>query len=157
MSAHVDHQLSQHSSSGQSSPTPSRKMQRCSYSTSDNRRCKMFRHASHPALCLFHARKERLLLESERVGPELTSISGEFRTTTDINHALGKLWDMLAHDRIPRKRAATMAYIAALLLPTVSRLRLETSEAVSFDAWKETLQRAFPSRPALPTRLTEKK
>ena len=157
MSAHIDHQLSQHPSAEQSSPTTSRQPQRCSHSTSDNRRCKMFRHASHPSLCLFHARQERLLLESERVGPELKSISGEFRTTTDINHALGKLWDMLAHDRIPRKRAATMAYIAALLLPTVSRMRLETSEAVSFDAWKETLRRAFPPRPALPTRAVEKK
>ena len=110
----------------------------------------MLLHPSHPTLCLFHARQERLLLESQRVGNELKSISGEFRTTTDINHALGKLWEMLAHDRIPRKRAATLAYIAALLLPTVSRVRSETQD-VDFDEWKRILRRAFPPRPALTT------
>src|SRR5215475_8672451 len=108
---------------------------RCSYSTSDNRRCTMLRHESHPHLCLFHARVERRILEADRVGAELASISGEFRTHADINHALGRLWDMLAHDRIPRKRAATMAYIAALLLPAVERVRLESSRLHGGDEW----------------------
>ncbi len=57
----------------------------------------MLRHTSHPSLCLFHARVESHILDSERVGNELASISGEFRTHSDVNHALGKLWDMLAH------------------------------------------------------------
>lgn len=150
MSAQVEYQVPQHTSSHQPPSVAPRKSQRCSYSTSDKRRCTMLLHPSHPTLCLFHARQERLLLESQRVGNELKSISGEFRTTTDINHALGKLWEMLAHDRIPRKRAATLAYIAALLLPTVSRVRSETQD-VDFDEWKRILRRAFPPRPALTT------
>ena len=119
---------------------------RCSYKTSDNRRCIMLRHESHPSLCLFHAREERRILEADRVGAELASISGEFRTNADINHALGKLWDMLAHDRIPRKRAATMAYIAALLIPTVERVRLESSRVNGTDARIHVLRAAFPCR-----------
>ena len=81
---------------------------RCSYATSDNRRCTMLRHATHPSLCLFHAREERHLIEADRIGPELASISGDFRTVTDINHALAKLWELLSHDRISRKRAGTL-------------------------------------------------
>ncbi len=132
---------------------------RCSYSTSDNRRCTMLRHDSHPSLCLFHAREERRILEADHVGNELASLSGEFRTTTDINHALGKLWDMLAHDRISRKRAATMAYIAALLLPTVERVRLEHSMASrnsGLDYWKQVLASAFPPPRATVTPPSEK-
>ena len=97
----------------------------------------------HPALCLFHAREERRL-EADRVGAELASISGEFRTNADINHALGKLWDMLARDCISRKRAATMADIAALLLPTVECVRLESSRVNSTDASINILRAAFP-------------
>lgn len=156
MSAAVEHQVPQ-SASSQQPLTTSRKPRRCTFSASDNRRCTMLLHPSHSSLCPFHARQERLLLESQRIGSELKSISGEFRTTTDINHALGKLWDMLADDRIPRKRAATMAYVAALLLPTVSRLRLETQDAVSCEEWKRILRRAFPPRPALAAPSTEKK
>ena len=133
---------------------------RCNYCTSDNRRCTMLRHASHPSLCLFHAREERRILDAERVGNELASLTGEFRTTTDINHALGKLWDMLAHDRIERKRAATMAYIAALLLPTVERVRLERSMARSsssgYEYWKDALARAFPSPKSAQSATVEK-
>lgn len=141
MSVHLQSKTSRRSSSRSSNSN------RCSYCTSDNRRCAMLRHNSHPALCLFHAREERRILEADRVGNELATLTGEFRTTTDINHALGKLWNMLAHDRISRKRAATMAYIAALLLPTVERVRLERSMAArtsGFDYWKDALARAFP-------------
>ena len=133
------------------------KSPRCHFRTSDKRRCTLLLHPSHPALCPYHARKERLLLDSERVGNELKSISGEFRTTTDINHVLGKLWGMLAQDRIPRKRAATLAYIAALLLPTVSRVYLETVDTTGFEEWKRTLRRAFPPRPALASPAPDKK
>ena len=117
---------------------------RCTHSTSDNRRCRMLLHSSHPSLCPFHARQQRLILESERVGPELATVSGEFRTHADVNHALGKLWNMLAHDRIPRKRAATMAYIAALLLPTLEPVRIESNRINGGDAWLAVLRRAFP-------------
>src|SRR5262249_29633161 len=117
---------------------------RCSFSTSDNRRCAMLLTSSHPSLCPFHARQERHILEAEKVGNSLSSISGEFRTHADVNHVLGKLWDMLAHDRIPRKRAATMAYIAALILPTLEPLCLESGRANGFDSWLSVLRRAFP-------------
>lgn len=131
----------------------------CTFRTSDNRKCTMLRHASHPSLCLFHARKERLLLESTRIGPELASLSGEFRTHADVNHALTKLWELLAHDRISRKRAATFAYIAALLYPTIERVRVESNMAsrnLGFDAWKEALARSFPPRKPIQSPSLEK-
>ncbi len=37
---------------------------RCQFETSDGRRCRMLRHNGHPTLCLFHARDEMQLLES---------------------------------------------------------------------------------------------
>jgi hypothetical protein len=62
----------------------------CQFPFADGQ-CRMFRHNSHPSLCLVHAREEQQLLALEEIGEELQSISSEFRTTTDINHVLGKL------------------------------------------------------------------
>jgi len=41
-----------------------------------------------PPSGLVHAREEQQLLAQEEIGQELVSISGQFRTTTDINHVL---------------------------------------------------------------------
>src|SRR6266851_491664 len=79
-------------------PTPS--LNRCQFETSDGRRCRMLRHNGHPTLCLFHARDEMQLLESQRLGAEISaSITGEFMTSTDINFVLGKLFTALAQNR----------------------------------------------------------
>jgi len=89
---------------------------RCQFETSDGRRCRMLRHNGHPTLCLFHARDEMQLLESQRLGAEISaSVTGEFMTSTDINFVLGKLFTALAQNRIPPRNAAILAYIGQLM------------------------------------------
>src|SRR5260221_595292 len=62
----------------------------------------MLRYPGHPCLCVFHARAEAQLLETARLGGELSqTVSGDFMTATDINHALGRLYAAVAEDRIP--------------------------------------------------------
>jgi len=52
----------------------------------------MLRHPGLPCLCLFHARAESQLVETENFGSEpAQAISGNFMTATDINHAMGRL------------------------------------------------------------------
>src|SRR6266481_5564755 len=53
--------------------TPSADPNRCQFETSDGRRCRMLRHNGHPTLCLFHARDEMQLLESQRLGAEISA------------------------------------------------------------------------------------
>src|SRR2546430_7382424 len=107
-------------SSSAESESPVSKNQRpprCTFSTSDSRRCTMLRHDSHPSFCLFHARKERILLEADQIGPELVPPSGKFHSYTELNDSLTRLCTPLADDPISRKRAATLASVGPFTLP----------------------------------------
>src|SRR5205814_9944694 len=64
----------------------------CQFSFADGRACRMLRQADHPSLCVFHARAERQLLESDRLGSELAaSLTGGFMTATDIDRKSTRL------------------------------------------------------------------
>jgi hypothetical protein len=72
----------------------------------------MLRHPGHPCLCLFHARAESQLVETENFGSELAqTISGDFMTATDINYAMGRLYTAVVQDRIPIRSANALAPI----------------------------------------------
>ena len=122
---------------------------RCQFETSDGRRCRMLRHNGHPTLCLFHARDEMQLLESQRLGSEIaSSISGDFMTATDINFVLGKLFTALAQNRIPPRNAAILAYIGQLMLHSVSGVKKEYPFKYEYETWNRMLAKATPlSRP----------
>jgi hypothetical protein len=126
-------------------PTP-----RCLFSTSDGRQCTMLRHDSHPSLCPFHARQEQQLLDSPAVAAELAALAGQFSTATDLSRVLGKLFHLLAQDRIPRPKAATLAYITQLLLHNRHTAQHEFQQTQGFSAWQETLRRALPPIPNEP-------
>jgi hypothetical protein len=119
----------------------------CQFSFADGRQCRMFRHESHPSLCLVHAREEQQLLAQDEIGQELESISGEFRTTTDINHVVGKLFKLVAAGRIPARRAENLSYLAQLLLYSQKDIRYETNLAhrPGVQPWQETVRAAYPA------------
>ena len=120
--------------------------QLCQFSFSDGRQCRMFRHQSHASFCLVHAREEQQLLAQEEIGQELESISGQFRTTTDINHVLGKLFKLVANGRIPARRAENLTYLAQLLLYSQKHIEYE-SNLVHDDMseWEDTVRAAYPA------------
>src|SRR5262245_21243810 len=121
----------------------------CKFPFADGLRCRMLRHPSHPTLCPFHARTELQLRESHSLGRELaTTISDDFMTATDINHALGKLYTAVAQDRIPPRNAATMAYIGQLLLNSVPGVKSEFRFSYKFDQWNQMLQNTNPLSPS---------
>jgi hypothetical protein len=126
-----------------SAPSSSLAVNRCCFETADGRRCRMVRAATHPTLCLFHARDEQQLLESHRLGAEIaSSISGDFMTATDSNFVLGKLFTALAQNRIPRRNAATLAYIADLMLVSLPNIKKEYNFEYKFEVWNDMLDRA---------------
>lgn len=117
----------------------------CQFPFADGRKCRMLRQQDHPTLCLFHARQEEQLLESQRLGAELSaSLTGNFLTATDINFVLGKLFTALAQNRIPPRNAATLAYIGQLLLHSLRNVKDEYKFRYKFDTWEEMLNRAIP-------------
>ncbi|MGB6430007.1 MAG: hypothetical protein WBF06_05445 [Candidatus Acidiferrales bacterium] len=116
---------------------------RCKFKFADARSCGIPRWKGHASYCLFHARQEQQLLDADRVGTELASLSGEFRTTTDLNHALGKLFAAVAQNRIPPRNAAVIAYIGQLLMQSLSGVEREIKHADGYEAWDDTIRRTL--------------
>jgi hypothetical protein len=115
----------------------------CQFPFADGRRCRMLRHKDHPSLCLFHARDEQQFLESQHLGAELAvSLSGDFFTATDVNHVLGKVFSALAQDRIPLRKAVSLAYLGQLLLQSIPAVKSETKFHYTYKAWQEMFDNA---------------
>jgi len=118
---------------------------KCLRQFSDGRSCRMLRKKGHPSLCIFHAREEQQLLESEKLAAEFASLSGKLNTVTDINHVLGKVFIALAEKRISNQAAATFGYLGQLLLQSIPGVKNELNGAVQHPgAYDAMLRHAVP-------------
>ncbi len=118
----------------------------CQFHFADGRKCGMLRQDGHSTFCLFHARVERQLLESETVGAHISkSPSGEFLTAVDVNHVLGKLFAAIAEDRLPPRNAATLAFVGQLLLHSVSIAQDEIINARGTNSWRQLVHNVLNS------------
>ena len=118
---------------------------RCLFQFSDGRRCSMLRSPVHSSFCAFHARQELQLLESQRLGGEISaSLNGDFLTATDINHVLGKLFIAAAQDRIPLRKATALAFLGRVMLSSLPHVKQELPFTYKFDHWNEVLDNAAP-------------
>ncbi|HYL85762.1 MAG TPA: hypothetical protein VE263_16145 [Candidatus Angelobacter sp.] len=128
----------------------------CQFSFADGRTCRMLRQHDHPTLCIFHARAERQLIESDRLGAELAaSLTGRFMTATDINFVLGKLFKAIAQNRIQPRVAANLLFAAKLMLQSLDKLKDEYRFEYKFEAWQSMERNAThisaPPPPATPS------
>jgi len=125
----------------------------CQFPFADGRHCRMPIAPSHPFLCLFHADRERRFherdcLESapDKIAAQLVTFSGEIKTANDLNVLLTRLWSLVASRRIPPRTAATLAYLANLLLQTLRPVRDEISDTRGIEEWYAAVFRSFPHR-----------
>jgi hypothetical protein len=126
------------------SPAPNQQnLTRCQFSFADGRHCRMPRWSRHRTLCLSHAREEQRLLALDRVGRELATPSGEFKTVSDVNHVLGKVFALFAKNRLARRDAVAFAYMGQLLLRSIPGVRREMHEHLGSQAWAATLEQAL--------------
>ncbi len=117
----------------------------CQFSFADGRTCRMFRQQDHPSLCVFHARAERQIAESDRLGSELAvTLTGRFMTATDINFALGKLYKAIAQNRIPPRTASNLAFVGKLLLLSLDKLKREFNLNYDYKAWLQMYTESKP-------------
>ena len=118
---------------------------RCQFHFSDGRGCRMLRSPAHSSFCAFHSRQELQLLESRRLGGEISaSLNGDFLTATDINHVLGKLFIAAAQDRIPLRKATALAFLGRVMLSSLPHVKQELPFTYKFDHWNEVLDNAAP-------------
>src|SRR6266566_596949 len=112
--------------------------ERCQFTFSDGRQCRMARSEIHPSLCPFHAEREDQLFGEPSPGgyvvgaaldlPELYSACRDLTTAAGVNRALGQVFLLLAQRRISRQEAATFGHLAQLLLRTISAARAESTD-----------------------------
>jgi hypothetical protein len=115
----------------------------CQFPFSDGRTCRMPRWKKHGTLCVFHARGEHELLAADQAARRLVSLSGEFKTASDINHVLGQLFSLVAENRIPHRDASALTYIAQLLLHSLPHVRAEIKNTLGYKVWDATVQQAL--------------
>ena len=117
---------------------------RCAFETSDGRRCRLPRSATHASLCVFHSREEQQLLESRKIGTELAAtLTGNFLTATDINYALGKVFTAVAQNRISVRTAHTLAYLGQIMLFSLPAVKHEFDFYYKFEQWTSMLTKAI--------------
>ena len=138
------------------SPKPKQKQDhRCQHITADGRRCRMPRLNDDASLCLVHWQREQQLLhagsvDAERVAAELLGSFENFKTTTAVNHVLGKLFALLAKNRIPVRNAAVLAYIGQLLLHSLPAVKNEIMRGYGPEAWQQIIRRALQNESRRP-------
>jgi len=129
-----------HCVSIEASPAVPLDLQRCQFFFADGRRCRSPRGEAHPTLCVSHARSEAKAAQAASLADELAPLSGSFNTASDVNHVLGNLFSLLAQNRIPRRNAVALGYLAQLLLQTLPAVREELTQCLGDEAWDETLE-----------------
>ena len=112
--------------------------ERCQFTFSDGRQCRMARSEIHPSRCPFHAEREDQLFGDPVSGgnvvgaaldlPELYSACRDLTTASGVNRALGQVFRLLAQRRISRQEAATFGQLAQLLLRSISAMRVLAGE-----------------------------
>jgi hypothetical protein len=105
----------------------------------------MLRSPDHSSFCAFHARQELQLLESQRLGTEISvSLNRDFLSATDINHVLGKLFIAVAQDRVPLRKAGVLTYLGQVMLSTLPYVKKEFPFSYEFKHWNKVLTNAAP-------------
>lgn len=105
----------------------------CQQRTASGRRCRMVISDPDSGLCRKHAADRQKDLDQADLADSLIGNVEEFRSAADINHSLGELYKLQAHNKITPRRAAVMAYTCNLLLRTVAAMQQELdSKPVEF-------------------------
>ncbi len=130
---------------------------RCQHKTASGRRCRMLRmQADDASLCHQHRWQLQPETRPETVAAELLGPIQDFKTATAVNQALGRLFALVAGNRIAPRHAAVLAYIAQLLFNTLPYVKDETTRTEGYDAWEHALGQALRNlRPSKPSRLAQ--
>jgi len=123
---------------------------RCQHKDAANRQCRMPRMSKFITLCPTHARQALRSPDASRDhSQELLGPISDFRTAAAINHALGRIYVLLAANRISSSQAAVLTYVCQLMLQTLKRVNCELIDATD-SKWRDAeLFRVIRSLPAL--------
>jgi len=98
----------------------------CSHINGAGRRCRMIVAPAHDTLCAHHLQQHVASQpDPETLGAELLASTGNLNTADRVNALLANVVKQLARQRIDRRDALAIGYLAQLLLNTVPGVRQE--------------------------------
>ena len=100
-------------------------LSRCLHRTPTGRRCRFPVAEAASSYCLRHAALHQENLDSLNLAPALLGELTEIVTAMDMQRVLGKLFILLAQNRITTKKAAVLTYIIQQLLRTLPEVEHE--------------------------------
>jgi hypothetical protein len=132
-------------------PAKSRpKNNRCRFTSSDGRRCRLIRAEGHASLCLKHWRLDQGTSDRETQSPEAAAVLAEvlgsgakLNTETAVNDALSKLFMLRARKQVSARDTALFAYIIQLLLQTLNGAHNEFTRIHDYAAWNQIVEKAI--------------
>jgi hypothetical protein len=122
---------------------------RCTY-RSANGRCRLLRAEGHGEFCLKHWRREYDLDERTHLSPEAVALTAKilgaresFKTATDVNDALAKIFTFRARKMLSIRDATLLAYTCQLILITLPGVHEDFLRFFDLGAWDDLLKQAF--------------
>ena len=113
----------------------------CRFTFADGRQCRTPRQSGHLQFCCFHARKQAQSQAAEDIGRDISYFfSGRYLSACDLNAALGRLFAATAQGHIKRKTAATLAYLAQVMVQCIQLSQHEYAGAFGGDGWRGTIR-----------------
>ena len=134
----------------------------CSFTFADGRRCRTPRQSGHLQFCCFHARKQAQTQAAEEIGRDASYFfSGRYLSACDLNAALGRVFAATAQGHIKPKTAATLAYLAQVMVQCIQISQHEYAEAFGGDGWRRSVSSSvndnsdylYPPQPEQPQNL----
>jgi hypothetical protein len=131
---------SKHSTRTSVSSSTKARLNLCSFTFSDGRRCRALRLSGHPQFCHFHARREAEARAADQLGRDSSYFfSGGYLSACDLSAALGRLFAEVASGHIKPRRATTLAYLAQVLVQTLHLAQNEYIAAFDTDSWRRLI------------------
>jgi hypothetical protein len=119
---------------------------RCTFSYPGGRRCNEFRAKGHDSLCLYHYRREQKLdpstsPEAREIVSKILGTREQFKTATEVNDALAKVFALRGRKLISVRDATLFAYLSQLLLISLNSVEHEFTQVYEHSEWEKLIER----------------
>jgi len=132
------------------SPKPHAKDNRCRFTSSAGRRCRLLRAEGHSSLCLQHWRREQDVRIEEHEKPEAIALVAELlgacdklRTKTAVNDAIAKLFSLRSRKFISVRDTAVLGFLLQLSLQTLEGVDYEFNRIHNSDVWTQIIAQSI--------------
>jgi hypothetical protein len=95
---------------------------RCTFVSTDGRRCSMNRVAANASFCFNHWKRQHAQEDAAHTGDQIIPSDAGLDSLDDIHKAIGNVFRLLARKRIASRDAAVLGYLGQMMLMSLPSL-----------------------------------